>query len=373
MRARRAAILREMSLPAFVLLAALAAAPARADTVYLANGNQMKGVVVSRSKTALVLDIGYGTITLNPADVVKIVRGVGGDGDGGLRRARFASGEKVPAGADALDSLYREALARREKALDAKERDKSLDAERVDIVARLPDSKQRYRDDAANLAGLSPNADARGYNGAVAELNATGAGIQADQLRLEQIEEERRGAEAEVHGYLDAWRALDKGLRADAAGLAAGGAEQKDYVAWLKGESAAMAKDFRSDTIPSQTRGDRLIVKVVINGKEAGRFLVDTGATTTLLYRGIASRLALGPEALVGHTKSRVADGRAVDADIVRLDSMQVGRSRVDGALAAVIPVDEPDFDGLLGMTFLSHFVTSVDTANGKLVLEDLK
>jgi predicted aspartyl protease len=58
---------------------------------------------------------------------------------------------------------------------------------------------------------------------------------------------------------------------------------------------------------------------------------------------------------------------------VVRLDSVEVGRSRVDGAIAVVVPADEPDFDGLLGMTFLGRFVTRVDTANGRLVLEDLK
>jgi clan AA aspartic protease (TIGR02281 family) len=364
-----------MRLGTLALWAALAAAPARADTVYLANGNRMKGVVVSRTKTALVLDIGYGTVTLNTADVLKVVRGAGDDagaGGGDMRRRRFESGEKVPAGAADLDKLYRDAETRRERAQDAKDKDKSLNDERVEITARLPESKQRFQNEAAYMADLNPNINARAYNDAVAELNATGAGIQADQLRLEQIEQDRRAVESEVHRYLDAWRAFDLALK-KAGALAARGADQKAYVAWLKTESAAMAADFRIDEVRSETRGDRVIVKVLINGKETGRFLVDTGATTTLLYRGIAERLALGPESKIGRAQSRVADGRTIDGEIVRLDSVQVGRSRVDGALAVVIPADGADFDGLLGMSFLSHFVTRVDTADGRLVLEDLK
>ena len=362
-----------MGFPALAVLAVLACAPARADTVYLANGNQMKGQVVSRTATQIVLDIGYGTVTLNAADVVKVVRGVGG-GDGGqdLRRRRFEAGGKIPAGAETLDALYRDAASLREKALDAQEQEKTLDEERVDIVARAPDAKQRVRDAAADIAGRSPNVDARAYNSAVAELNAAGASIQSDQLRLEQIEEERRALGGQLHRYFDAWRALDKGLK-DAAALASGGADQKAYLAWVRSEAAVMTKDFRSDTIPSETRGDRLIVKVVINGKEPGRFLVDTGATTTLLYKGFADRLALAPDAVLGPAKSRVADGRTIDAEVVRLDTMQVGESRVDGALAVVVPADEPDFDGLLGMSFLSHFVARVDTANGRLILEELR
>jgi len=358
------------------LLAVLLAAAARADTVYLANGNQMKGVVVSRTKTSLVLDIGYGTVTLNAADVLKVVRGEGdksAEGDA-MRRRRFESGEKVPPGAESLDAAFRAAAGQREKALDAKAQDKTLDAERQAIVERLPAEKESFRQAAADLAERSPNVDARAYNSAVGDMNAAGAAIQSDQLRLEQIEDERRAVSAEIHRYLDAWRALDAALKsAPARALASGSAEQKAYAAWLKGESAAMGRDFRSDAIASETRGDRLIVKVLINGKETGRFLVDTGASATLLYRGFAERLALGPAADVGRTKTRVADGRTIEAQIVRLDTMQVGKSEVDGALAVVVPADEPDFDGLLGMTFLNHFVARVDTANGRLVLEDLK
>jgi clan AA aspartic protease (TIGR02281 family) len=358
------------------LLCALAAAPAGADTVYLANGNTMEGVVVTRTKERLVLDIGYGTVTLNASDVIKVSRGAAAGKAAGedMRRRRFESGEKLPAGAEGLDALYRRAQSAREKALDAKSQVKTLDDERAAIEQRLPDAKRSFADAAADLAGRDPNVDARAYNRSVADVNAASAGIQSDNLRLEAIEEEKRAIAAETARYLDAWRALDAALRgADGRRLAAGGGDQKAYAGWLRSESRAMGAEFRSDAVASETRGDRLIVKVVLNGRETGRFLVDTGASTTLLYRGIAARLALGKDAVVSTARSRVADGREIDGQLVRLDSIEVGRSRVAGALAVVVPVDQPDIDGLLGMTFLNHFVTRVDTANGRLVLEDLK
>ncbi len=350
----------------------LLAAAARADTVYLANGNTMKGVVVSRGKTQIVLDIGYGTVTLNAADVVKIVRGTGADA--GLKSARYSAGEKIPAGAQALDERYRQAESRRERALDAKAQDKTLAAEDADIRRRLPDEKETLRQASADLAGQSANVDPRAYNQSVATVNSASASIQADQLRLEQIDDERRAIEAEVRRYLDAWRELDADLKGPSARtLAAGSAAQKDYLSWLRAESRAMAKDFREDSVASETRGDRVIVPVVVNGKAAGRFLVDTGATTTLLYADTAARLGLGPESVIGKTRSRVADGREIEANVVRLDSIQVGRSRVDGSLAVVVVGNEPDFDGLLGMSFLSRFVARVDPVAGRLILEDLK
>ncbi|NNN05646.1 MAG: retroviral-like aspartic protease family protein [Elusimicrobia bacterium] len=356
----------------FNLLLLLLASAARGDTVYLANGNTMKGVVVSRGKTQIVLDIGYGTVTLNAADVVKIVRGTGADA--GLKSARFSAGEKIPAGARTLDETYRRAESRREKALDAKAQDKTLAAEDADIRRRLPDEKETLRRASADLAGQSPSVDPRGYNESVAAVNSASASIQADQLRLEQIDDERRAVEAEVRRYLDAWRALDAALKGtEARTLAAGSAGQKDYLAWLRSQSRAMSKDFREDSVVSQTRGDQVIVAVVVNGKAAGQFLVDTGATTTLLYAATAARLGLGPESVIGKSRSRVADGREIDADVVRLDSIQVGSSRVDGSLAVVVAGNDPHFDGLLGMSFLSRFVARVDPVAGRLILEDLR
>lgn len=354
-----------------LLFLALAAA-ARADTVFLANGNTMKGVVVSRSKTQIVLDIGYGTVTLNATDVLRIVRGTGAVAK--LTHARFSAGEKIPAGAQALDETYRRAESRREKALDAKAQDKTLATEDADIRRRLPDEKETLRQASADLAGQSATVDPRAYNESVAAVNSASASIQADQLRLEQIDDERRAVEAEVRRYLDAWRAFDADLKGrDARTLAGGSAAQKDYLAWLRSESRTMSKDFREDSIVSQTHGDRVIVPVVVNGKAAGRFLVDTGATTTLIYAGTAARLGLGPGSVIGKARARVADGREIDSDVVRLDSIQVGNSRVDGALAVVVSGDEPDFDGLLGMNFLNRFVSRVDPVAGRLILEDLK
>jgi clan AA aspartic protease (TIGR02281 family) len=362
---------------AFLLACAvLAAASARADTIYLANGNTMKGVVVSRSRSEIVLDIGYGTVTLAPSDVVKIVRGSaqGPEAAADMRRAGFESGEKVPKGAEELDAVYRRVEALREKALDAKTQSQALEDERREIEERLPASKEHFRDAAAELARLNPNIDPRGYNNAIADANATGAGIQADSVRLEQIAQERGALDGQTHLYLEAWRELDAAVRGDAAKrLAAGSKDQKDFAAWVAGESKAMAADFRKDTVASEAHGNALIVKVLVNGRETGRFLVDTGASTTLIYKGFAARLALGPDAAIAKAKSRVADGRQIDGDVVRLASMEVGRSRVDGSLAVVVPVDQPEIDGLLGMSFLSRFVVRVDTANNRLVLESLK
>ncbi len=351
-------------------LALALAARAGADTVYLRNGNEMKGKVVSRDKSGLVLDIGYGTVTLSADQVLRVALGR----DPGLREAGFASGRRVPKGGEALDAAYREAQKRREKALDARDKDRLLSEEAADIRRRLPDEKEALRQAAQNLAQLSPSVDARAYNDAVGASNAAAASIQADQLRLEQIDDARRAVAGQTRLYLRAWRAFAQALKAPPAGkLARSGAAGRSFVAWARARSREMGQDFKADSVDSSTRGDRVIVAVTINGKPAGRFLVDTGASMTVIYAARAAKLELAAAAVVGKTNARVADGRLVPADVVRLDSIQVGNSRVDGALAVVVNAEEPDFDGLLGMSFLGNFATSVDPAAGRLTLESLK
>ncbi|MEQ1917650.1 MAG: retroviral-like aspartic protease family protein, partial [Elusimicrobiota bacterium] len=75
----------------------------------------------------------------------------------------------------------------------------------------------------------------------------------------------------------------------------------------------------------------------------------------------------------VGSAQVKVADGRAVEADVLRLDSMSVGKSEVKNVLVAGSPASAQGFDGLLGMTFLGQFIVRVDAAHGRLILEDLK
>ena len=134
-----------------------------------------------------------------------------------------------------------------------------------------------------------------------------------------------------------------------------------------------MSGDFRQDEIPAEKDAGGVFVKVRLNGKITVRLLVDTGASTTLLYQEAAARLALPSEMRVGTAQVKVADGRMVAADVLRLDSMSVGQSVVKNVIVVASPVSGQGFDGLLGMTFLGQFIARVDAAHGRLILEDLK
>lgn len=350
------------------------AAAARADTIYLANGNQLEGRVVSQTLTQLTLDIGYGSTVLDKADIVKIRRSGNHKGrseaEKELQRRQFDSGLVVPPGAANLDALFRGVQSRREKALEGRARTAELDDEMKAILEEIPRLKAAYGGLSAELQGNDAGSNGRAHNRLIGEINKTGVKLNADHLRLEEIARLKKENEEGVHDYLDSYRRLEDYVAGEGATLIR---KDADYFAWLREELKTMAADFVFDTIVPERKGDALFVQVRLNEAVTARMLVDTGASTTLLYKEVADRLNLSPEARIGTARATVADGRSVDAQLVRLASVAVGRSEVKGSAAAVVPISGMGFDGLLGMSFLGHFIARVDAANGRLVLEDLK
>jgi clan AA aspartic protease (TIGR02281 family) len=356
-----------------LVLALAACVPARADVVYLKNGNQLEGVITERKGSKITVDIGYGSTVLDREDIAKIERSDKSQAAKTavkLKRRQYESGLTVPKGGERLDGLYRDAQAKREKALDARTLSRELDDEFTQLEDGLPALKADYASASSDLGRADAGSDPRGYNRRVGEVNKTGVRIQAAGLRLGEIERLKKEAGLQKHDYLESHRRLEEYVRGEGAGLLK---QDAGYYAWLRDEIAAMTGDFRQDEVSAEKSREGVFVKVLLNGKVTARLLVDTGASTTLLYRETVDRLGLAPEKRVGTAEVKVADGRTVSADVLRLDSMSVGRSEVKSVLVAASPASGQGFDGLLGMTFLGQFVVRVDAAHGRLILEDLK
>ncbi|MEK7232574.1 MAG: retropepsin-like aspartic protease [Elusimicrobiota bacterium] len=347
--------------------------PARADVVYLKNGNRMEGEIIGRTATQITLDFGYGSTLLDKADIAKIVRADKTQAlrtDMKLKLRRYAAGLVVPKGGERLDKLYRAAQSTREKALDARTLSRDLDEEFTQLQESLPELKADYASQSADLGRVDAGSDPSAYNRRVGEINKIGASIQTAELRLEEIDRLKKVAGIQRHDYLENYRHLEDYVRGEGAGLLK---QEAEYYAWLRDELAAMTSDFHRNEVPAEKDAGGVFVKVLLNGKVTVRLLVDTGASTTLLYKEAITRLALPPDARVGVGESRVADGRTIKTDIHRLASMSVGRSEVKNVLVGSSPVSEQGFDGLLGMTFLGQFIVRVDATHGRLILEDLK
>lgn len=352
-----------MLLAALFLISSLGA---RADVVYLKNGSKLEGAILSQTATEITLDIGYGSTNISREEIAKIERpnkSQAAEMAKKLRHAKFESGADVPPAAAKLDTLVHDAILKREKALDARVRTEGLDEEfeqagdaqleRKVTAAKLASELERTRTDASIIA----------YNGAQRELYA-------GDIRLQQIEKTRKQALAERHGYLESRRKLDAYVRGEGKELLGGGDE---YYKWVKENVAKMAGDVSLDEIPTEKSREGVFVEALLNGSVRARLLVDTGASTTLLYREVVAKLDIPAEKRIGKATAKVADGRVSEADVLRLDSISVGKSEAKQTLVMASPVGGQGFDGLLGMSFLGRFGVRVDGATGHLILEDLK
>lgn len=114
--------------------------------------------------------------------------------------------------------------------------------------------------------------------------------------------------------------------------------------AWTVGEGHAKVK-----TNPGQV----VVVRVRVNSRQTGQFIVDTGATLVVLSRAFAQRSGIstdGAPVLFAQTANGVTSGALVALDRVELQGVSAAR------VPAAVVDDLGTIDGLLGMSFLSRF-----------------
>ena len=117
--------------------------------------------------------------------------------------------------------------------------------------------------------------------------------------------------------------------------------------------------------------GDSYFVEVKVNGRQRGRLVLDTGATNVQISARLAQKAGINfaQSEIVNCT---LADGSVVTARTVTLKKLQVGSVTVGEINALVFEKDYSDSsDGLLGMSFLNHFIFEVDTRRDVLILKN--
>lgn len=344
---------------------------ARADTVYLENGNKLEGTITAQNKGEITLDIGYGTVTVKRSDILRIKRAKLQSGT--IERREFESGHRVPEGAEKLNELYQEASRQREGVLDMKSRLQSFEDASNEAIDELPRLRENYETASDRLKALSTNSP--GYNAAVEELNGIRNQMVIDQNRIDDATAQRREGQKNIQRYSDAFHALDDALnlKENLALARASRGWQAQYFAWLRRELHAMSGEFSQEAVETVTKGGHVIVQAMLNGRVPARLLVDTGASISVLYPSVADELGLSKVPDIGKANIVLGDGHTVQARVVRLDTIAVGRSWVMGSNVALVPTPAPGIDGLLGMSFLQNFIVRVDSANGRLILENLK
>jgi tetratricopeptide (TPR) repeat protein len=113
----------------------------------------------------------------------------------------------------------------------------------------------------------------------------------------------------------------------------------------------------------------RIEVPVILNGRLEVPFIIDTGASVTLIPAWAAEMLGYRPPATSEWVRVQTAGGPR------RLPYAAVNRIEVQGLGLSNLPVlfgDLPGYDarrGLLGMDFLRHFALAVDHDIGRMTL----
>lgn len=110
--------------------------------------------------------------------------------------------------------------------------------------------------------------------------------------------------------------------------------------------------------------------EVLLNGKSKQYFIVDTGASFTLINRQTANELGI----LINETTPFIRVTSVSDVmlnPLVTLKSVRVGRAEVENVDALVYTM--PTYQGLLGNSFLNKFKVVIDSLNGKMILYSMQ
>lgn len=183
------------------------------------------------------------------------------------------------------------------------------------------------------------------------QIDATNGGL---YFALGQAEFRRQAFEAAIQAFETAV-AYEPGLRA----------EVEPYLT----KARALLGGPETVVITFPPGSTRIEVTVMVNGRMQLPFIIDTGASMTLIPAWAAETLGYGPQATSEWIRVQTAGGPR------RLPYASLSRIEIQGLGLSNLPVlfgDLPGYDanrGLLGMDFLRHFSMAVDHDLGRMTL----
>ena len=136
--------------------------------------------------------------------------------------------------------------------------------------------------------------------------------------------------------------------------------------------TGAVAAGIPTDTsVPIEIAEKMIFVAVEINGFPPMPFILDTGASFTLLKPAMAQRLGVSVPPNAPTVDLKVVGGRTVSVPLARVKTVKVGQLIVEDMDLGIFESfpDVPELAGLLGGDFLDHFSVSVDRQARRLTL----
>jgi len=347
------------------------------------NGSILKGAITWENDTSVTIDIGIGEIVVLKSEIDAVQKTGAEGGDSPLRGQReetAGTNAYVPA------SLYKLS----EKFQEVKDLKRMIDTQTSRLASlREEISKKRaefnllmaaFEKENTKLKKIDPDIDLKGYNKAVGEVNSMNAKFAylSQELRNlnEKLSECGKAAQEAITSYkngLDNFNIYFRG-ELEAVREIRLTIDEEYFFDTIKKELAAMENALRKDSIALSKFSSSLAVEVKLNDSLTCVMIVDTGASVVSITKNIADLLGIDVSGIRNDIELTVADGSAIKAKAVYLKSVQVGDSRAEDVIAAVVDnPPAPGIDGLLGMSFLNNFGVTLDPANKKLILDSVR
>ena len=118
-------------------------------------------------------------------------------------------------------------------------------------------------------------------------------------------------------------------------------------------------------------RGEIFLVAVLLNGRVKRQFIIDTGASFTLIDQKTARELGITVDENTPFMPIATASD-VIFTPLVTLKSVRVGEVEAESVDTLVYNMPGDDH-GLLGNSFLSRFKVVLDSLNGKMTLHSLQ
>jgi len=134
----------------------------------------------------------------------------------------------------------------------------------------------------------------------------------------------------------------------------------------LAGRTATRRGDADETTIALERSRGGWITEVVLNDTRKSRFLVDTGASLTVLTPELADELGIKPSRRGRVVRLQTLSGET-QGPVVTIPLLRVGDLEARDVIAVIH--DLPDLDGILGNTFLARYSVTLDARRGLLTV----
>lgn len=353
---------------------------AYSDVIHCKNGGKVEGIIKEETEDSIVIDVGFGTVTVAKDEIDYIEEATSQELEW-LKKEKLTyqieKGEWAPLGYGDIKELYLKAREDREALKDQRRESQEIKTQIFQKEQRISELLDALDKKGQELKKIDAKKNVRRYNEVIADMNSINVYLNEEGNKIKVLYEKKKDLDTNLSKLANKYRrnfqlfedALDN--KSDNKDKDRMIPDELYFLEVMGNKSNDMEGDFTKDIVMFKSEGNHIIIDAFIEEGVSARLIVDTGASIVLISNNVARKLGLRYEDIKTQIEVITADNRSVKAKPVILKSIKVGDAEVKNVEAAIL---DSDFligvDGLLGMSFLSHFIINIDVSANKLILE---